>query len=179
MSNSRQQQANYSDPESVSVALAAIEWDVALVDNDVRKLLGVMKGKGSETYAGRSSATPEGKAFLQQQIDGLMKEKAQLKEKRTVLLGRQQGFQNGGGAGAGAMADESAGPPAHQRPAEKKAGGGGGASPPAPASPSRRRPSAPLGARPSPGEHCAPVPRFCSPGRWFFTPMAGRSFVQQ
>lgn len=153
MSNSRQQQASYSDPESISVALAAIEWDVALVDNDVRKLLGVMKGKGSETYAGRSSSTPEGKAFLQQQIDGLMKEKAQLKEKRTVLLGQQQGFQNGG-ARAGAMADESAGPPAHQRPAEKN-----GASPPAPASPSRRRPSAPLGARPSPGER---APRFLS-----------------
>lgn len=153
MSSSRQQ-TNYSDAESVSVALAAIEWDVALVDNDVRKLLGVMKGKGSETYAGRSSATPEGKAFLQQQIDGLMKEKAQLKEKRTALLGRQQGFQNGvAGAGAGAMADESAGPPAHQRPttaAERRGAGAG--SPPAPASPSRRRPSAPLGARPSPGE---------------------------
>lgn len=149
-SNSGSRQlSNLSDPESISVALAAIEWDVALVDNDVRKLLGVMKGKGSETYAGRSSATPEGKAFLQQQIDGLMKEKAQLKEKRTVLLGRQQGLQNGDGAGAGAMADESAGPPAHQRPAEKKAGV---ASPPAPASPSRRRPSFPLGARPSPGE---------------------------
>lgn len=145
MSSNSRQQTNYSDPESISVALAAIEWDVALVDNDVRKLLGVMKGKGSETYAGRSSATPEGKAFLQQQIDGLMKEKAQLKEKRTVLLGRQQGFQNGG-----AMADESAGPPAHQRPAATNSKGA--ASPPAPASPSRRRPSVPLGARPSPGE---------------------------
>ncbi len=163
------QQASLDNPESVSVALAAIEWDVALVDNDVRKLLGVMKGKGGETYAGRSSATAEGKAFLQQQIDGLMKEKAQLKEKRTILLQRQQGFQPGG-----AMADESAGPPAHQqRPASRDKEGD--KSPPAaaaaapaaapaaaaaaaaPKSPSRRRPASPLGARPSPGAACVLV----------------------
>lgn len=152
------QQASLDNPESISVALAAIEWDVALVDNDVRKLLGVMKGKGGETYAGRSSATAEGKAFLQQQIDGLMKEKAQLKEKRTILLQRQQGFQPGG-----AMADESAGPPAHQqRPAsrEKESDKSPPAPPPAaaqaaaPNSPSRRRPASPLGARPSPGAAC-------------------------
>ena len=153
------QQANLDNPESISVALAAIEWDVALVDNDVRKLLGVMKGKGSETYAGRSSATAEGKAFLQQQIDGLMKEKAQLKEKRMVLLQRQQGFQPGG-----AMADESAGPPAHQQrqPSSGREKEADKTPPPPPAaeaaaapkSPSRRRPASPLGARPSPGEAC-------------------------
>lgn len=132
------QPANSDNPESVSVALAAVEWDVALVDNDVRKLMGVMNGKSNETYAGRSSSTPEGKAFLQQQIDGLMREKAQLKEKKTQLLRRQQGFHSGG-----AMADESAGPPS-QQVAEKKVD-----LPSAPKSPPTRR--LPLGARPSPG----------------------------
>lgn len=134
------QPLNTDNPESVSVALAAVEWDVALVDNDVRKLLGVMNGTSNETYAGRSSATPEGKAFLQQQIDGLMREKAQLKEKKTKLLRRQQGFQSGG-----AMADESAGPPS-QQVAEKKVDLPSGQKSP----PARRRPSFPL-ARPSPG----------------------------
>lgn len=86
---------------STAVSLAAIDWDVALVDKDVRRLLEVLQDDGAEgkTYAGRSNSTPEGKAFLQNQVDGLMREKAQYKEKRMALMQRQQELQGGGGGG--------------------------------------------------------------------------------
>ncbi|CAN0428740.1 unnamed protein product, partial [Ectocarpus sp. 12 AP-2014] len=43
-------------------------------------------GTSKQTYAGTSNETEQGRAFLQKQLDGLMKEKAQYKEKRLALL---------------------------------------------------------------------------------------------
>ena len=45
-----------------------------------------MQGASKQTYAGTSNETEQGRAFLQKQLDGLMKEKAQYKEKRLALL---------------------------------------------------------------------------------------------
>ncbi|CAM9166772.1 unnamed protein product [Ectocarpus sp. 4 AP-2014] len=106
----RARQSSVSDEAaSIAVSLAAIDWDVALVDKDVRRLLEVLQDDGSEgkTYAGRSNSTPEGKAFLQNQVDGLMREKAQYKEKRMVLMQRQQELQGGGGRGSSASVANS------------------------------------------------------------------------
>lgn len=56
---------------------------------DVRKLLAVTQGK-EKTYAGTSNDTPQGRAFLKKQLDGLMAEKAQYKEKKLALQQLQE-----------------------------------------------------------------------------------------
>ncbi|CAB1102344.1 unnamed protein product [Ectocarpus sp. CCAP 1310/34] len=151
----RDRQSSVSDEAaSIAVSLAAIDWDVALVDKDVRRLLEVLQDDGSEgkTYAGRSNSTPEGKAFLQNQVDGLMREKAQYKEKRMALMQRQQELQGGGGGGGGGRGS-SAGVANSSSELPK-------ATPPSlPQTPTNdnsthstsRRGSFPLGPRPSPG----------------------------
>lgn len=148
----RARQSSVSDEAaSIAVSLAAIDWDVALVDKDVRRLLEVLQDDGAEgkTYAGRSNSTPQGKAFLQNQVDGLMREKAQYKEKRMVLMQRQQELQGGGGGGRGSSA--SVANSSSELPK---------ATPPSlPQTPTNdhsthstsRRGSFPLGPRPSPG----------------------------
>lgn len=65
-----------------SPSLSALVRDV---NTDVRKLLAVTQGK-EKTYAGTSNETPQGRAFLKKQLDGLMAEKAQYKEKKLALL---------------------------------------------------------------------------------------------
>lgn len=60
---------------------------------DVRKLLAVTQGK-EKTYAGTSNETPQGRAFLKKQLDGLMAEKAQYKEKKLALQQLQQELPN-------------------------------------------------------------------------------------
>lgn len=83
--------SNVGDATSIQVSLGALEWDIKLVDGDVRKLLSCLQGKpGAHTYAGTSNETEQGKAFLKKQLDGLMAEKAQYKEKRLALLQLQQ-----------------------------------------------------------------------------------------
>lgn len=83
--------SNVGDATSIQVSLGALEWDIKLVDGDVRKLLSCLQGKpGAQTYAGTSNETEQGRAFLKKQLDGLMAEKAQYKEKRLALLQLQQ-----------------------------------------------------------------------------------------
>lgn len=60
---------------------------------DVRKLLAVTQGK-EKTYAGTSNETPQGREFLKKQLDGLMAEKAQYKEKKLALQQLQQELPN-------------------------------------------------------------------------------------
>lgn len=124
-------------------SLAAVDWDICLIDTDVRTILSVLQDGGDRTYAGRSNSTPAGKAFLQSQVDGLMKEKAKYKEKRMHLVQRQQELE----AAAEAAAPEAAGAAGDEepKPDTEKA-----ASLPSQTTPARR-PSFPLGARPSPG----------------------------
>ena len=55
-----------------------------MTQTDVRKLLAVTQGK-EKTYAGTSNDTEQGRAFLKKQLDGLMAEKAQYKEKKLAL----------------------------------------------------------------------------------------------
>lgn len=55
-----------------------------VLQTDVRKLLAVTQGK-EKTYAGTSNDTEQGRAFLKKQLDGLMAEKAQYKEKKLAL----------------------------------------------------------------------------------------------
>lgn len=43
-----------------------------------------------KAYAGTSNETPQGRAFLKKQLDGLMAEKAQYKEKKLALQQLQQ-----------------------------------------------------------------------------------------
>lgn len=47
-----------------------------------------------KSYAGTSNETPQGRAFLKKQLDGLMAEKAQYKEKKLALQQLQQELPN-------------------------------------------------------------------------------------
>ncbi|CAM9655777.1 unnamed protein product [Scytosiphon promiscuus] len=82
--------SNVGDAASIAVSLGQIDWDIKLVDQDVRKLLAVVQGKSGETYAGTCNTTEQGRAFLKRQLQSLMAEKAQYKEKRLALLQLQQ-----------------------------------------------------------------------------------------
>lgn len=116
--------SNPNDPESIAVSIGATDLDITLVDNEVRKVLAALHGTKDEAYAGRTNDTPEGAGFLKKQLERLMKEKAQFKEKKLALLqlqealpGRQaEGKYNqrataGGGSGAPAAATVAAAPP--------------------------------------------------------------------
>lgn len=123
-------------------SLAAVDWDICLIDTDVRTILSVLQDGGDRTYAGRSNSTPAGKAFLQSQVDGLMKEKAKYKEKRMLLVQRQQEL-----AAAGETAPEAAAAAAGTQEPKEDTDKDSSLPPQTPA----RRPSFPLGARPSSG----------------------------
>ena len=74
------------DAASIQISIDAIQWDISLVDKDVRKLVEVIQSKTKQAYAGTTNETEQGRAFLQKQLDVLMKEKAQYKEKKQALL---------------------------------------------------------------------------------------------
>lgn len=74
------------DAASVQMSIDAIEFQLSLVDSDVRKVLAALHSPNT-TYAGSGNATPEGKAFLEQELDGLMAAKARYKE---IKLARMQ-----------------------------------------------------------------------------------------
>lgn len=80
------------DAASVQMSIDAIEFQLSLVDSDVRKVLSALHGASNATYAGSSSATPEGKAFLEQELDGLMAAKARYKEIKLARMQLQQSF---------------------------------------------------------------------------------------
>lgn len=80
------------DAASVQMSIDAIEFQLSLVDSDVRKVLSALHGASNATYAGSSSATPEGKAFLEQELDGLMAAKARYKEIKLARTQLQQSF---------------------------------------------------------------------------------------
>lgn len=82
------------DAASVQISIDAIQWDISLVDKDVRRLVEVTQSKTKQTYAGTSNETPQGRAFLKKQLDVLMKEKAQYKEKKQALLQLQDNLQD-------------------------------------------------------------------------------------
>ncbi|CAM9529065.1 unnamed protein product [Ectocarpus sp. 12 AP-2014] len=117
--------SNVGDATSIQVSLGALEWDIKLVDGDVRKLLSCLQGKpGAQTYAGTSNETEQGRAFLKKQLDGLMAEKAQYKEKRLALLQLQQELpklQEDEEYAAGAPEPEAPAPPAAPTEEEDKA----------------------------------------------------------
>lgn len=75
------------DAASVQMSIDAIEFQLSLVDADARKVLSALHGTNSATYAGSSNETPEGKAFLEQELDELMAAKARYKE---IKLARMQ-----------------------------------------------------------------------------------------
>lgn len=81
----------------------SIPRDLAsLVGTDVRRLVACTQGASKETYAGTSGETEQGRAFLKKQLDLLMKEKAQYKEKKLALLQLQEelpGLQEGNEGG--------------------------------------------------------------------------------
>jgi len=74
------------DAASIQISIDAIQWDISLVDKDVRKLVEVIQSKTKQAYAGTTNETEQGRAFLQKQLDVLMKDKAQYKEKKQALL---------------------------------------------------------------------------------------------
>lgn len=82
--------SNPDDPGSIAVSIGATDLDITLVDNEVRKVLAALHGGREDTYAGRTNDTPEGEAFLKKQLERLMREKAQFKEKRLALLQLQE-----------------------------------------------------------------------------------------
>lgn len=82
--------SNPNDPGSIAVSIGATDLDITLVDNEVRKVLAALHGSKDEAYAGRTSDTPDGAAFLKKQLERLMKEKAQFKEKKLALLQLQE-----------------------------------------------------------------------------------------
>lgn len=82
------------DAASIQISIDAIQWDISLVDKDVRRLVEVTQSKTKQTYAGTSNETPQGRAFLKKQLDVLMKEKAQYKEKKQALLQLQDNLQD-------------------------------------------------------------------------------------
>ena len=113
------------DASSIQTSIDAIELQVDLVDSDVRRVLSALHADA--TYAGRTSATPEGEAFLQQELEELMAAKARYKEIKLsriqlqrdlplqsmdseiarvdaevrTVLGAMQGQSNPGGTGGG------------------------------------------------------------------------------
>lgn len=100
------------DPASIAVSLGATELDISLVDNEVRRVLAALHGNKKETYAGRSNESPLGVAYLKKQLERLMKEKAEFKEKKLALLQLQQ-----------QLGPEQ---PKYPQPAPAAAGDGGG-----------------------------------------------------
>ncbi|CAM9808765.1 unnamed protein product [Scytosiphon promiscuus] len=123
------------DPASIAVSLGATELDISLVDNEVRRVLAALHGNKKETYAGRSNESPLGVAYLKKQLERLMKEKAEFKEKKLALLQLQQQlgpeqpkYPQPGPVGAGGGATGSARPPAVPAapPAAAADGRGGG-----------------------------------------------------
>eukprot|EP00752_Nemacystus_decipiens_P003524 g3250.t1 len=82
------------DAASIQISIDAIQWDISLVDKDVRRLVEVTQSKTKQTYAGTSNETPQGRAFLKKQLDVLMKEKAQYKEKKQALLMLQENLED-------------------------------------------------------------------------------------
>ncbi|CAN0492224.1 unnamed protein product, partial [Ectocarpus sp. 12 AP-2014] len=78
------------DAESIAVSLGATELDIELVDNEVRRALAAIHGTKKETYAGRTNETAAGVSYLKKQLERLMKEKAQFKEKKLALQQLQQ-----------------------------------------------------------------------------------------
>ncbi|CAN0464415.1 unnamed protein product, partial [Ectocarpus sp. 12 AP-2014] len=86
-------ESGVGDSASVAVSVAAIDLDIALVDKDVREILECLQEGGEGlSYAGNSSATPEGRAFLERELDGLMVVKARYKEKKLARLQLQRGL---------------------------------------------------------------------------------------
>lgn len=79
------------DASSIQTSIDAIDLQVGLVDSDVRRVLSALHGgaKGA-TYSGRSSATPEGEAFLQQELKELMAAKARYKEIKLARIQLQR-----------------------------------------------------------------------------------------
>lgn len=78
------------DAESIAVSLGATDLDIELVDNEVRRALAAIHGTKKETYAGRTNETEAGVSYLKKQLERLMKEKAQFKEKKLALQQLQQ-----------------------------------------------------------------------------------------
>ncbi|CAB1106835.1 unnamed protein product [Ectocarpus sp. CCAP 1310/34] len=78
------------DAESIAVSLGATDLDIELVDNEVRRALAAIHGTKKETYAGRTNETAAGVSYLKKQLERLMKEKAQFKEKKLALQQLQQ-----------------------------------------------------------------------------------------
>lgn len=75
--------------------LSTIEWELGVVDRNCRKLLRVMTGI-EQAYSGTSNETPEGRAQLKKQLDGLQLEREEYRGKREALLLRisqQPGLQ--------------------------------------------------------------------------------------
>lgn len=75
---------------SIQISIDAIDLEINLVDSDVRKVLSALHGTNKQTYAGSSSSTPEGRAFLQQELDGLLAAKAQYKEIKAARVQLQR-----------------------------------------------------------------------------------------
>lgn len=70
---------------SPAVSLAALELDIMLIDKMVRKLFrALLHGDSDGTML--STQTPEGRAFIHQQLDELRAEKARYKEEKLALL---------------------------------------------------------------------------------------------
>lgn len=115
--------SNPNDPGSIAVSIGATDLDITLVDNEVRKVLAALHGTKDEAYAGRTNDTADGAAFLKKQLERLMKEKAQFKEKKLALLqlqealpGRQAESQYGERPAAGGKAPAAAAAAAPARP---------------------------------------------------------------
>lgn len=75
---------------SIQISIEAIDLEINLVDNDVRKVLSALHGTNEHTYAGNSNSTQEGTAFLQQELDGLLAAKAQYKEIKAARVQLQR-----------------------------------------------------------------------------------------
>lgn len=76
---------------SIQISIDAMDLEMNLVDTDVRKVLSALHGTSNkQTYAGSSNSTPEGRAFLQQELDGLLAAKAQYKEIKAARVQLQR-----------------------------------------------------------------------------------------
>lgn len=128
--------SNPNDPASIAVSLGATDLDITLVDNEVRKVLAALHGNKDDTYAGRTNDTPDGGEFLKKQLERLMKEKAQFKEKKLALLQLQAALRPEQKAEVAAYTQPSSGAVAAVA-----------ATSPAPVAPAKAQGSAPAGDR--------------------------------
>lgn len=89
----RDQPAGMAAPgekSDVSLELALVNMEFAVMEDDARCLIQALNSSsGEESYGGTSNSTEAGRMVLQQRLQALTREKAQLRQKKAALEQQQ------------------------------------------------------------------------------------------